>query len=368
MTEFNIEKSENSSAVGRSEYYNYKLSVSKKYIRILLFAAAFFNIMLLLPDLALIENASARISIIIIRLVYSVILSIVGFSSKRISSFRTFSVIVSFLEILALWIFLFVFSRYVQPNLLIQAMGLMVLIIVFFLIPNQWKYLLFISVLGTVMFLTCAYIYVNLFVLSDFVATAVYLAVTVFLCALSAKNSETHQLNEFTSKLELERLSTTDFLTHAANRYKLEETAARWMAFCRRQGLPLTLVFIDVDDLKIVNDRFGHSIGDCVLSDLAKLFQAQLRSTDILARWGGDEFVLLLPNINLDDAIALTERIDASMKEQTFIDGFNVTCSFGVVEMKGSSDFESLICQADKLMYERKMQSKNKGQYELNMP
>ncbi|NCB73614.1 MAG: GGDEF domain-containing protein [Clostridia bacterium] len=368
MTEYDSVKSENSATDGHSEYYNYKLSVSKKYIRILLLAAALFNIMLLLPDLALIDNTSTKISITIIRSVYSVILFIVGFSSNRIKSFNTFSVIISFLEIIALWIFLYVFSRYVRPNLLIQAMGLMILIIVFFLIPNQWKYLLIISVLGTVMFLTCAYIYVEPFALSDFIATAVYISVTVFLCALSARNSEIHQSNEFSSKLELERLSTTDFLTHAANRYKLEETAARWIAFCRRQGLPLTLVFIDVDDLKIVNDRFGHSIGDCVLYDLAKLFQAQLRSTDILARWGGDEFVMLLPNVTLENAMALTERIDITMKEQTFIDGFNVTCSFGVVEMNDSTDFETLICQADKLMYERKVQSKNKEQYELNLP
>ena len=218
------------------------------------------------------------------------------------------------------------------------------------------------------MFLTCAYIYVKPFILSDYLATAVYVSVTVFLCALSAKNSEIHQTNEFVSKRELEHISTTDFLTRAANRYKLEEAAGRWMAYCRRHGLPLTLIFVDVDDLKIVNDRFGHSIGDCVLYELAKLFQSQLRSTDILARWGGDEFVILLPNIPLEGAIALTDRVDASIKEQTFIDGFNVSCSFGVVEMNDSTDFETLICQADKLMYERKAHGKIKEQYEMNLP
>jgi len=352
----------------RSEFLDYRFSISKKYINVLTYAAALFNILLVVPDIALIGDASARMGVVIIRSVYSVMLAIVGFNSKRINSFKTFSVIVSFLEIMALWILLFVFSRYEQPDLLIQAMGLIVIIIVFFLIPNQWRYLLFISVFGTVTFLTCAYIYVNPLILSDFIATAVYVSATVFLCALSAKNSEVHQANEFSSKRELEHLSTTDFLTHAANRYKLEEAAGRWMAYCRRQDLPLTLVFIDVDDLKIVNDRFGHSIGDCVLSELSKLFQNQLRSTDILARWGGDEFVMLLPNVSLENATALTERVEASIKEQTFVDGFCVTCSFGVVEMKENSDFETLICEADKLMYERKLKGKNKEQYEMNLP
>lgn len=131
------------------------------------------------------------------------------------------------------------------------------------------------------------------------------------------------------------------------------------MAFCRRQGLPLSIVFFDIDNMKNINDSYGHAIGDFVLTTLTKLVKNQLRGSDSLARWGGDEFVILLPSVTLANATALTERIGNRIQEYTFIEGYCVTCSFGVVEMKAGSDFETMVSQADKLMYDSKKHGKN---------
>jgi len=178
-------------------------------------------------------------------------------------------------------------------------------------------------------------------------------------CAIFSKNSEVHQFREFLAKRELERISSTDYLTNTANRFKIEEEAEIWIDFCRRQGLPLSLVFFDVDNLKKINDCYGHVTGDSILTNLVKLIKNQLRSSDVLARWGGDEFVILLPNASLENAATFTERIRNSIEQAALVKGISTTCSFGIAEMKDGSDFQSLICEADKLMYEGKENGKN---------
>ena len=314
---------------------------------------------MLIPDMELIENASARLSTAIMRIIYSLILLIVALRIKSIASFRILSYIVSLCELIAVGIFLFVFSRYGHPNFLIQAMGVIILILSIFLIPNRWGCMLSVSLFAAAGFFVCAYFFVGSIDNTQYAAAVSYVSISILLCAVSAINSERHQFREFLARTELERISTTDFLTETANRLKMSEEAKRWIAFCKRQNLPLSLIFFDVDDLKSINDRYGHAAGDNLLAGLAKLIQQQLRSSDVLARWGGDEFVLLLPNVSLANAVILAKRIENSIKENITIEGNMVTCSFGVVEMKADSTFEALVSEADILMYSAKQRGKD---------
>lgn len=359
----NFKKSEESFLDQQASYFVYKLSVSKKYIRIFIIAACLINLVMLIPDLALIKGEIMKISIAVIRVIFSLVLLGVFLKIKNIKTFGMFSLVVTGCELFAIAIFLFVLFRYNQPNFPIQTMGLIILIIAVFYAPNRWKHKLFTAVLGSVGFFICALVFPEFVNTTDFWASIVYVSVAVILCAISAKNTEKHQFREYLARCELEHISSTDYLTNTANRYKMKEEAERWMDFCRRQELPLSLVFIDVDDLKIVNDKYGHPVGDSVLADLAKMIKNQLRSSDILARWGGDEFVVLLPNVTLEPAIALIERIRNSIRENTFVKGISVTCSFGIVEMKEDSKFETLIKQADKLMYISKKHGKDNIQW-----
>lgn len=206
----------------RSFYFDYKLSVSQNYINILVLVSGLVNLFLLVPDLAFIESAPTRIAITIIRIVFSAILFVVGFKIKSIRTFKTFSIVLSLSEILALAIFLFVFSCYSQPNFLIQTMGIITIIIITFLLPNRWIYMLIIALSGSIGFFVCSSIYIETIDKTEYMAAISYVAIAIFLCALSARNAERHQFREFTARTELERLSTTDFLTDTSNRYKLK--------------------------------------------------------------------------------------------------------------------------------------------------
>lgn len=342
------------------EYYNYKLLTSRKYLGIVSLIAAIFNLMLLIPDLTLIDGVLKKISITIVRTAFSLILFGVFLLVGRIKTFRTFSIIITACELFSIANFLFVFGMYSDPDLLIQAMGIITIIIIVFNVPNRWAYMLVPSILGTLGFIICAFFFIESGSLNEFAASATYIFIAVILCAISAWNTEKHQRKEFFARVELKRIGSIDRLTNAANRFKIEEEADRWIDFCHRNALPLCLVFIDVDNLKSINDIYGHYKGDCVLAEMANLIHRQLHSSDVLARWGGDEFVLLLPNVNLENAIAICERTRESISNYDFVKDVRVTCSFGVVAMKDGSIFETMIRESDKLMYRGKKLGKNK--------
>lgn len=344
-------------------YYAYKLRISKRYVYTFVIIAACINLLLLIPDLTLIESGARRITVLVIRAVYSALLLYFRFLYKRIKSFRKFSGILSGLEILALAVFLYVFHAYEQPDFQIQAMGLITLIVMYFLFPGHWAYTLGIAILGSASFFLFAWFRLEALPAREYWAGAVYVAITMLLCAIYSRYTEMRHFRDYITKDRLEAISTTDSLTNTANRYKMKEEAERWIHFCKRNRLPLSLVFIDVDNLKAINDAFGHSAGDSVLASVAGLIQKCLRSSDILARWGGDEFIILLPSIKKSSAVALIERIKKSIDEGMEIMGIKVTCSFGIAEMKEDSTFLSLIDEADGLMYRGKKQGKDSVQY-----
>lgn len=159
---------------------------------------------------------------------------------------------------------------------------------------------------------------------------------------------------------ELRCLSLIDYLTNVYNRrffiQKLEEEIELVQ---RRISSTFCLVMLDVDHFKSINDRFGHSTGDLVLKNLAKTIKNRIRKTDCLARWGGEEFVILLQGTPVDKAFILVEELQDSINkmESTGVD--MVTASFGVVEYCSGDTVDSLIQSADKLMYEAKTAGRN---------
>ena len=215
------------------------------------------------------------------------------------------------------------------------------------------------AVFGPIGFFICARAAAQEIDPNEFWASLVYILLSIVLCTVFATSTQRHQYREYIAKSKLEHLSSTDFLTDTANRFRLEEEAVRWMEFCRRHEMPLSLAFIDVDNLKRINDRYGHAAGDTVLVDLARAFQRQMRSSDTLARWGGDEFVLLLPNTSLENAVSFLQRIKSCTAEEEVTIQIPITWSCGIVGMRPGAGFHTLLSEADALMYNGKHKGKN---------
>ena len=165
---------------------------------------------------------------------------------------------------------------------------------------------------------------------------------------------------------EVERQSTLDSLTGALNHsyfLKLLETEAD---FIRISSRPLSLIMLDIDYFKKYNDSFGHLVGDKVLVSITKIVQSHIKNTDLVGRWGGEEFVIALPGANGAQAFQVAERIQASMKKLELKDREDMTIpyptiSMGIAEFPGEEeDIIKLIDLADRRLYEAKDKGRNK--------
>ena len=152
----------------------------------------------------------------------------------------------------------------------------------------------------------------------------------------------------------------TDSLTGIANRRIFMESLGGAISFAQRRQTPLSIIMADLDDFKSVNDTFGHSAGDQVLQAFATLLMGNSRQEDLAARFGGEEFIMMLPGTDTEEATVLGERLRRDWKEMTF-PGYSlrVTASFGVSAYQPRDTIESFIARADQALYEAKRLGKN---------
>lgn len=159
-----------------------------------------------------------------------------------------------------------------------------------------------------------------------------------------------------------------DFLTKIANSQHFAELAALELERCRRYGHPFSLVYMDIDDFKLVNDRYGHTAGNDLLYRVAQTIRKNIRAIDIVARLGGDEFAILLPETNYEQATIIVPKLRRTLLEALKEQKWQSTFSFGMVTFfRAPQSFDDMIKRADDLMYEAKLDGKNRvkcGVYE----
>jgi len=163
---------------------------------------------------------------------------------------------------------------------------------------------------------------------------------------------------------DLSERAERDELTGLANRRALDDRLREEIDRARRYGTHLTLVLIDLDDFKHVNDRYGHQCGDDVLRVVGALLSRSVRELDLAARYGGEEFALVLPGTVADGARRVAEKIRATVGAVEIpapsAERIRVTASFGMAEFPAWSTVEELIAEADRCLYEAKRHGKNR--------
>ncbi|MDA8138690.1 MAG: GGDEF domain-containing protein [Desulfobacteraceae bacterium] len=165
--------------------------------------------------------------------------------------------------------------------------------------------------------------------------------------------------------LRLEELSREDFLTGAANRRSFYQVAEMEMNRSQRFGSPFSVVYLDVDNFKAVNDTLGHSAGDLLLCEVAGAMHQHIRKIDTIARLGGDEFALLFPETDAGGARHMVEKTKEILIELVARHGWPITFSMGVVTFtQPPGSVEEMLCFADKVMYSVKRQGKNSIAFE----
>ncbi|WP_328357673.1 diguanylate cyclase [Mycobacterium sp. NBC_00419] len=170
----------------------------------------------------------------------------------------------------------------------------------------------------------------------------------------------TRDVSERTAfEAELRRLAVTDPLTGVWNRRHGEELFNAELNHAHQSGLPLTLFMLDIDHFKSINDRYGHQTGDRVLIEVSRLLQANLPGTDVVARWGGEEFVILLRGADIDDALPTAEKIRGQIADMVFADAGPVSVSIGAAELWPGDKLDSWLGRADEALYRAKRSGRN---------
>ena len=165
---------------------------------------------------------------------------------------------------------------------------------------------------------------------------------------------------EETKRIYHEKLANTDPLTGAYNRRYLNEFSYEYLKIVKRENKDLSLLLVDLDDFKKINDTFGHEIGDIVIKQLVEISKICIRESDLIVRFGGDEFVILLPNTNIQSARFVANKLINKINEYNKNKEFKFSISVGISHYQiGDNSIDNIIQRADEALYEAKRVGKN---------
>ncbi|QBC42915.1 GGDEF domain-containing response regulator [Iodobacter fluviatilis] len=171
-------------------------------------------------------------------------------------------------------------------------------------------------------------------------------------------DERTHELVE--KNKELEQLAVTDRLTGLYNRLFLDQVLAREFSTLSRHGTTLSLILLDIDHFKHVNDTYGHHAGDEVLKGISQILKGNVRESDVVGRWGGEEFLILCPNTSLSDTLKVAEKLRLCIEQYDFASIGRCTASFGVASYQQGDTMIMVETRADKALYLAKDQGRNR--------
>ena len=162
-------------------------------------------------------------------------------------------------------------------------------------------------------------------------------------------------INELENKVEtITEISETDDMLGIYNRSKFIEVLESEIYRSRRYDHDLSLIMFDLDHFKVINDKYGHHVGDEILIKITEIIENEIREIDLFARYGGDEFMILNPETKLEDAVKLAERLKDKISSTKFTTVNNITLSFGVTKLNDNDDIDSLLKRVDDALYQAK--------------
>jgi diguanylate cyclase (GGDEF)-like protein len=158
----------------------------------------------------------------------------------------------------------------------------------------------------------------------------------------------------------MKELAIHDPLTGIYNRNGVNELINQKIEEFQRFNRDFSVIFFDIDYFKKINDTYGHDIGDYVLQNIAKLTSQSIRKSDIFARWGGEEFIIFLPETNINDAVAVAQKLRIDISQSAFYNIEQITCSFGVTQLNSDDTKEIMLKRVDTYLYKAKESGRNK--------
>lgn len=340
----------------------------KYYSRIIGPVAIIFGIIYMLfiiADYFAINIISSFLVILIIRVLFLTASISMYFCVRKVKDYYNLSYLLTAYELWAIISFMVIIYQYRSIGF-VSLFSVMAITLALYIIPNKPIHTQIITILFNLSFFILFANNIEDLATNMMPKIIAYDLIFIILGNMVAYLTNSYRRKQFAYSNELLRLSITDPLTGLYNRIKFDEELNRWIDYCSRYENPLSLVILDIDDFKRINDTYGHLAGDSVLKNIASVVGKTVRSTDIFARWGGEEFVILLPNTDIRQAMEMTERVRICIQKSKYDVSESLTCSFGLVSLQRSENADSLLQRADKHLYDAKEKGKNAISCELH--
>jgi diguanylate cyclase (GGDEF)-like protein len=340
------------------EFYHAEILKNLNYLKFTILLASIVYFLFIIPEYFLIRDSSAFAAVFVSRCVVLIAMLFLYYKVRR--NVRTDLLIYWFtaLEMIVSASFIFISNQIPNPDILIQAFGLMIIILMIFLVNNRWLISVFTSLLisaGYFLFVAVAFNGVDV---SQWLAALIHILIVIFLSSVSSYSVNYYKRIQYLHYLEVVKMAETDALTGIYNKAKFNQVYVSLAdnATARK----LALIMFDIDDFKLVNDHYGHLIGDQVLQELTDLVRRNISETDIFSRWGGEEFIIILPDRQLAEAQVVARRLQQLIAGHQFNGTGPITCSFGVAAFKNGDDLDTVLHRVDQHLYQAKKAGKNR--------
>lgn len=246
--------------------------------------------------------------------------------------------------------------RFAPVQLIFEILDIVIISFGLFMVPNRWIANMCACVAMIVIFFALSPLTIPSMDVGMKLLITLYLLLHVLMVGVLMYRISNHKRRNYLQQLQLEALADTDGLTKVHNRTSCDRMLAD---MCEKRAA-FSLIMVDMDDFKQINDTHGHLAGDAVIKEVIDAIKREIRQNDVVARWGGEEFVVILPHATLEGAREIARRVKDLIAKIEF-DGKTgcVTASMGVTAFIEGDDMRSIINRADRLMYEAKSRGKN---------
>lgn len=302
------------------------------------------------------DNPSSFFIIAVIRVLYFIVSMSVFFVTKKITKYTDLIYLITAYEGIAVFAFLLILEQYDYLSYL-SFFSLMVITLAIYVLPNKIVISQIISAILSILFFLFPAQMIIGFGKYDLYKIIAYQIILLIYCNINAHLSNSYKRKQFEAGREIMALTIIDTLTGIYNRAKFDKDLNWWVDYSGEYDKPLSLIFFDIDDFKRVNDSYGHLTGDNVINNIVDIIKKTIRKTDIFARWGGEEFVILLPDTDIRQTAEIAERMRICIRNNIYNKAKNITCSFGIATLEKGDTAFSLLRKADILL----LQAKNGG-------
>jgi diguanylate cyclase (GGDEF)-like protein len=340
------------------EYLNYRYPIIMKGFVPATFALCFLYALFLIPDFFL-TAGKGFYYILIIRALTYVVFAALYYIFGRISTIHQYIKALTAFEIIFPILYIAMLMNYPQINFYIRCLDVVLITSLIFLVPNKCIRSTSAALFNIVVFFIYAHFFISYVSANDYFTGLVYIAAIFAINTLASYSANTFKRIQFIDNRKLQELLDTDTLTGTVSRIKFNEVLDRLMNESKITGKPLSLTIFDIDNFKLVNDNYGHITGDKVLKSIAGIIKSIKRPDDIFARWGGEEFVIILPSTGLEAAKDIAEEYREQIAQFVFYSEIKLTCSFGIAQMNETDTRKTLLRRADENMYKAKRAGRN---------